>query len=398
MELTEQQIRSALEGEAGRARIELTDAAEPGLRLKVGFEDARWSVLARDADGKRIRIPIGNWPRIDLEAARSQARRLKRAMERPIDEDDSDLSVGRLLDLYERRRLSQLKKGKVIRRALDGALGGLRHREVRSLGRRDISAAVDAIADRAPIHANRMLAYAKAFFGWAVGRGYLEANPAAGISKPTREVTRDRTPSLSELVEIWQASDGLGYPFGPVIKLLILTAARRDEIGGMRATELDLADDRSLGCWTLPASRSKNGRAIRVPLGASAAEILGKAIEARPDDGPFVFSTTGATAISGWSKAKCRIDKAIAAARVVAGISEPMESWRFHDLRRSFATHACDLLEIDPAVADRCLNHVGASTTSTVSRIYARNEMFAQRREALSKWADLLAEAIKEDE
>ena len=83
----------------------------PGLRLRVSLNEVRWSVLTNGVDGRRIRIPIGQWPSVDLECARSQARRLKRAMERPADEDDADLSVGRLLDLYDGRRLVQLRKG-----------------------------------------------------------------------------------------------------------------------------------------------------------------------------------------------------------------------------------------------------------------------------------------------
>lgn len=108
------------------------------------------------------------------------------------------------------------------------------------LSRRDIAEAIDKIADRAPIQANRSLAYTKAFFGWCVRRGYLEANPSAGISKPTRERTRERTPSLDELADIWSAAGASGYPFGHVVRLLILTAARRDEVGGLRMDELEL--------------------------------------------------------------------------------------------------------------------------------------------------------------
>ena len=157
----------------------------------------------------------------------------------------------------------------------------------------------------------------------------------------------------------------------------------------MRVAELDIGSDPSLACWVIPAERSKNGRAIRVPLAPLAAAILTKALGERGEAGPFVFSTTGRAAVSGWSKAKARIDRLIAASRAAAG-REPMAPWRFHDLRRSFATNACDVLHVDPAVADRCLNHVGAGTTSTVSRIYSRNELFDQRRDALAKWANLL--------
>ena len=241
------------------------------------------------------------------------------------------------------------------------------------------------------IHANRVLAYMKAFFGWAVGRGYLESNPAVAISKPSREVTRDRTPSLAELVEIWLAAGELGYPFGPAIHLLILTASRRDEIGGMRLTEVSLPAGQDDGFWTLPSSRSKNGRAIRLPLAPLARATLERAIAGRAIESPFVFTTTGRTQISGWSRAKARIDQRVRIRRRSLGVAEGMPDWRFHDFRRAFATAACDLLSVDPAVADRCLNHTGAATTSTVARIYGRSELFEPRREALNRWAELLA-------
>ena len=161
----------------------------------------------------------------------------------------------------------------------------------------------------------------------------------------------------------------------------------------MRVAELDLPPDIDDGCWTLPAGRSKNGRAIRMPLAALARQVVSQALAARTVDGDFVFSTTGETPVSGWSRAKSRVDKLIRERRRRHGVLADMPPWRFHDLRRTFATAACDVLQIDPAVADRCLNHVGASTTSTVSRIYARNEMFEQRRDALVRWAELLATA-----
>jgi integrase len=246
------------------------------------------------------------------------------------------------------------------------------------------------MADRAPIHANRVLAYLKAFFGWAVGRGYLETSPAAGISKPSREVTRDRTPSVDEVAEIWEAAGDLGYPFGPAIQLLVLTASRRDEVGDIRLAELSIGSDGQGGCWTLPPSRSKNGRAIRTPIVPAAGRVLQAALIARTVEGPYVFSTTGWSPVSGWSRAKARIDAIIQIRRGERGILESMPAWRFHDLRRAFATAACDQLQIDPAIADRCLNHVGASTTSVISRVYARNELFDQRREALERWARLL--------
>jgi integrase len=347
----------------------------------------------RVADQNRLRIPLGNWPDVPVAEARKLVAKLKATFEPPAAEETAALTVAKLLDRYDTRRLSQLRKRRVILRAITVALAPLSRREASELTRRDIAEIVDDMADRAPIHANRVLAYVKAFFGWAVGRGYLEANPAIGIAKPTREVTRERTPSVDEVVEIWNAAGDLGYPFGQIMRLLVLTASRRDEVGAMRVAEVNLPAEGDEGCWTLPAGRSKNGRAIRMPLAPLARQVLTEALAARSVKGEFVFSTTGETPVSGWSRAKSRIDKLICERRRRRGVLADMPPWRIHDLRRTFATAACDVLQIDPAVADRCLNHVGASTTSTVSRIYARNEMFEHRRDALVRWAELLAAA-----
>ncbi len=392
-QITDQRISAALARPDRAASIELADTIEPGLLMRVGPQCARWSYRMRVGDQSRLRIPLGNWPDIPVATARELVAKLKATFDPPAAEESAVLTVAKLVDRYDARRLSQLRKRRVILRAITVALAPMSQRDASELTRRDISEIVDNMADRAPIHANRVLAYLKAFFGWAVGRGYLETNPAVGISKPSREITRDRTPSVDEAVEIWDAAGDLGYPFGQIVRLLILTASRRDEVGAMMIAELNLPSDGDHGCWTLPASRSKNGRAIRMPLAPLARHVVAEALAARTVAGEFVFSTTGQTAVSGWSRAKSRIDELIRKRRRRCGVLADMPPWRFHDLRRTFATAACDVLQIDPAVADRCLNHVGASTTSTVSRIYARNEMFEQRRDALVRWAELLTAA-----
>lgn len=391
--LTDEFVARALQAPGGCRRGELIDGIENGLRLRIGATAVSWSVTARGPAGKRIRVSIGRWPDISVAEARSFASRIKASFAPAVPEQDQIFTLRHLLDLYRTRRLSQLRKGLVIGRTIEAGLFRLMTYEPCELSRRLIAQEIDAISMRAPIQANRTLAYVKAFFSWAEGRGYLEGNPAASITRPVRERVRERTPTLEELVEIWRAAERLNYPFGPAIQLLILTAARRDEIGRMRVEELDLPSSGPNGVWVLPASRSKNGRSIRNPLAPTARAIIEGALQRRPHDSPWVFSTTGAGAISGWSKAKQRLDQSIAKSRKLAGL--PMiDPWRLHDLRRAFATAACDLLDVDPAVADRCLNHVGASTTSTVARVYGRSELFAQRKEAVTRWAELLQEAL----
>lgn len=391
--LTDEWISNAVAAAARGRRLELGDHVEPGLRLRIGEASAKWSVMAGSAGGERTRLPLGSWPAVNLDRARALARAFKRTFAETSEPELDELAVVTLLARYRARRLVQLRKGAVIGRALEVTLDPLKHRSAAELTRREIGMVIDDLAERAPIHANRVLAYMKAFFNWAVGRGYIETNPAISIAKPTRERTRDRTPSLAEVAEIWLAAKTLGYPFGPVVQLLILTAARRDEVGSMRVVEVvDPASCAVADCWTLPAERSKNGRALRIPLSEAARDLITQALAARPKDSTFVFSTNAASPISGWSRAKTRLDKAISARRKT---KPPLDPWRFHDLRRSFATHACDALHIDPIVADRCLNHVGASTTSTVARIYSRNELFDQRQDALDRWAEAVALAVQ---
>jgi integrase len=304
------------------------------------------------------------------------------------------LTVGDLLCAYERRKLHQLRRGAATYRHLKTVLQPVAGKDVTLLTRRELGMLIDDLADRAPIQANRTLAYMKAFFGWAVGRGYMDTSPAAPLAKPVREIARERAPDIVELAEIWVAAESLGYPFGDAVRLLMLTASRRDEVSAMRVDELDLGACGTL-CWTIPAARSKTGRSIKLALPNLARSIVESALAARPAGSQWVFSTNGSRPISGWSKAKARLDQTIVRHRLLENV-EPayLTPWRLHDLRRSFATLACDALNIDPAVADRCLNHVGASTRSTISRVYGRSEFFEQRKDALSRWSELIQAAV----
>ena len=406
--LTKVSIDAAVARARVGERVELADDREPGLRLRAGEQSAKWSALVRLADGRRVRVPLGSWPATGIADARKAAQAAKGKAETGANPNaerraarDGASSLRELVDTYAKAELAQHKRGAATRRAIEATLKPFLTRDAVSVTRRDVARVIDKHAQQAPIAANRNLAYVKAFFAWAVGRGHLVANPAVDIAKPSAEAARARTPTLGELVEIWNAAGTLGYPFGHAVRLLMLTAMRREEITAMQVDEIHLpTDDGEPATWTLPAARSKNGRAIRVPISPLARAVLVEALRARPSGrGGLVFTTTGATPVSGWSKAKARLDAIIAAERAKAALDdgrdpETMAPWRIHDLRRGFATLACDVLHVDPAVADRCLNHVGASTTSTISRVYGRSEMFDQRKEALTAWADLLDRAI----
>lgn len=300
-----------------------------------------------------------------------------------------------LLDQYCKSRRDKARRSadEIERILRKDVLPTWANRAVETITRHEAVSLIDSVKDRgAPILANRILANLKAMFRWAVNRGLIAISPIDGLEKPATEISRDRVPSKEELVEIWQASLKMTGPFGAAIRILVLTGQRRDEVGEMRWSELDL--DRAL--WTLPASRTKNGQPHIIPLAPMAIEIL-KLIP-RFSNSDFVFSTTGIRPISGWSTAKRQIDRLINVARQEVrqdGIPKKMEAWRIHDLRRAFATGMNDL-GILPHVADRILNHV-AKKKGGVMAVYNRAEYLNERKEAILIWEDSLRRWLCDD-
>lgn len=423
--MSEQLTRKAIEAliatakEEGAAQLELIDERERGLRIRVGKRAATWQLKIRLKTGEQSRIKLGLWPEMGISDARVAARKNRTAVDeganpnekareevrQEVAEKRSRVTLSEVLRRYGEEVLCHHRSGDATRRALDGRKGllrGLLKQPLSAITRQDVAEAVRATAKTAPISANRKLAYASAFFNWCVEEELIVANPAERIRKPAKENVRDRFHSLGELREIWAATEAMGYPFRQFFRLAIVLPMRREEIAAMPITDLTLGPDDSAdgGVWTLPADRTKNSRALRVPLSCLARSIILEAIEHedRPKESPFVFSTTGETSISGFSKAKRRVDEKIEEARLARfeeagkkyGEADAMPAWTLHDLRTSFSTHACEILGVPPHVADRILNHVATATTSKIMRVYNKSELYEPRREALAAWAGLL--------
>jgi integrase len=235
-------------------------------------------------------------------------------------------------------------------------------------------ALLDSVEDKHGFYmANRTLAAIRKLFNWAMDeRGIIDATPIGRKMARGKEVARDRVLEDDELRAIWNASDNLGYPFGPMLKLLLLTGQRRSEVANMQWSELDLDE----GVWTIPGERSKNERPHAVPLSAAALEI----INALPRfQGPFVFSTTdGKRPVSGFSTFKRRANS----------LSGAM-GWRLHDLRRTCRTGMA-ALGVPETVAERVLNH----QQDKLVRTYNRHEYLDEKRDALDRWACRVAEIV----
>ncbi len=375
-------------------RIERFDAGAPGLALRVTDRGMKsWSVYYRLA-GTHLRKTIGGWPEIGVAEARDSAREIKKQAAAGIDprtvqqaeeaearaqaeaEADRLKAFGPLAEKYIARECPKLARGadteSVIRREI---LPHWSDRPLAELRKRDALVLTDALIDAGkPAAAFKLYEILKRLGNWLVERDEIEVSPFASMKPPADKVTRDRALKDREIAALWLACDemGLGYPFGPLLRLLLLTGQRRAEVAAMQRDELDLEK----ATWVIPGARSKNNLAHVVPLSGAAVSI----IKSLPRfGGPFVFTTTnGERPVSGFSKCKRRID-------TLAGVAD----WRLHDLRRTCRTGLA-ALGVPEIVCERVLNHQPRGLVKT----YNRHEYLNEKRDALARWARRVQEIV----
>ncbi len=263
-------------------------------------------------------------------------------------------------------------------------------------------------SEGASVQANRTLTRLRTFCRWCIANDLLAADPTAEVRKPARETPRDRVLSDDEIRAFWQGTETLDRSparrtskpikaplperqrpalFGPLFRLLLLTAQRENEVAGMRWSEID----RDKRVWTIPGARSKNGKPHIVHLSGLALEALDRM--PRIDGQDLVFSAGGKNPASGFSHAKTRLDRLmlardkerlIAARKAREAGQAVLEPFTLHDLRRS-ATTGMAQLGIAPHIADRILNHQ-AGTIRGVAAVYNRFEYLEERKAALEAW------------
>jgi len=375
LRLTDKAIRHAEAPDGGRA--ELWDELVSGLLLRVGTRRKTWQVSYR-AHGKRRRLTIGNYPATSLREAREHARKVveQAAAGEPPEPATTPQrrSFGEVVDEWIKRDQSGNKTAAEARRTISRECGAWWDRPVDTIGRADVLAVLDAAVDRgAATQANRTLAYLRRLFNWCLQRGLVDSSPVANVKAPTREAARDKTLTDSELAAVWRATDRLGFPFGPAVRLLILTAQRRTEAGAMTWPAVDL----EAATWTIPAASNKSGRPHVVPLSPPAVDVLRGLPRIQPAAGSpaYVFTTNGRTPASGWSKAKRRLDE-------LSGVTD----WRLHDLRRTVATGLV-AQGFRPDVVEAALNHANPGG-SQLSSVYQRHHYLPEMRAALESWGE----------
>jgi integrase len=222
--------------------------------------------------------------------------------------------------------------------------------------------------------ARAMLSCLSRMFRYLLEHQRVEANPCTSIIRPPPPRARSRTLTDDEIRAFWQACEMLNPPFGPVLRLCLLTAARLNEVAALRWDELVDGEIR------LPGQRTKNHREHTIPLAPLAQQIIA-GVQRFPNS-ELVFTTTGTTPVSGWSKVKNRID----------ALMGPIPEWRFHDLRRSAAT-GMGRCGADPHVVERALNHVSGSFGG-VAGVYQQHRYRDEVRAALEAWGALVAKIV----
>jgi integrase len=261
-------------------------------------------------------------------------------------------------------------------------MSGILDKPVRIVARKDMLDVLDIVQRRSANAARLLLVDLRPFFKWAVSRELLDIDPMTNVEPPKPAEKRERVLEDFEVKAFWQAAGEMSWPFASIYRLLLLTGARREEVAGMPRGELDL----EAGLWQIPGARTKNGRPHRVPLMPPALSLLDPAAIAAAKTGlgypesELIFSTTGKTPPSGWSKAKKALD-----ARMKEILGQKFKPWRVHDLRRTAATGMEDL-GIPTHIVETALNHVSGAKAGIVG-IYQRAQHKEAVRAAFEAWA-----------
>jgi integrase len=351
------------------------DAKLAGFGKRTRDGRATWVIQYR-LGHKQRRMTLGSAEKLTQTQAREQAR--KRLAQVELGQDPAaDKQQGRADAKHTLRSVIAdylaAKKGAVrgrtyaeLVRYLENYWAPLHGVPVNAVRRADVAIELGKmVRNNGSTAAARARVALSAFYVWAMGEGVADANPVIGSNKPVEGPPRDRVLDDSELAAIWHAAPDGDY--GRIVRLLVLTGCRREEIGSLRWTEID-TNERLI---RLPAERVKNGLAHNVPLTDLAWSIL----QERPVTGEHVFGWDG-TGFNSWSRGKEGLDRVL---------GDKVAPWRLHDLRRSCATRMADI-GVMPHIIEAVLNHQSGHKRGPAG-VYNRSRYEREVRNALARWA-----------
>jgi len=325
--------------------------------------------------GSQVVRSIGRHGPLTPDTARARAKQLLGVVAGGTDPFAQALSgegFAASIDRYLERKRSSLKPNsfKDTERYLRNHCAPLHRLRLDQIDRRKVAALLGEIeTSSGPAARNRARSVLSSLFSWCISEGLLETNPVQGTAKANQNGSRERVLTGDELRQLWR---GLGDDrFSEIVRLLLLTGQRRNEIGHLQWSEIDFA--RKL--IVLPPERVKNGRQHEIPLSRQALTVVER--QPRRNSSAFLFSDV--EGFKNWDAAKQRLDQRL-----------PIAPWTLHDLRRTAATQMAEL-GVLPHVIEQALNHVSGAKAG-VAGVYNRSKMSDAVREGLQRWADHLAQ------
>jgi integrase len=397
-------------------RYEVMDSIVPGFGVRVTDKGRRTFVLVARFPGSQnpTRRAIGEYGALTLDKAREKARSWIEVLGKGIDpeaeeerqklqelrlKENSFAAVAeefiRLAVIGPDRKCPKQRKGFVVERELRGEfIERWAKRPITSITPHDVVAVLDAAVERgAPYQAHNLLGHVRRLFNWAIARGVygLDRSPCDRM-KPKdvigKKALRTRILRDAEMRALWAATESMGYPYGPLIRLLVLTGQRKSEVSDARWSEFDL--QRAL--WTIPAERMKADAPHTVPLTAEAVAVL-ESLPRFPNGGHLFSTTLGQKPVSGFSKAKIRLDEFLSAElRNRAGELGIVhfEPWTIHDIRRTVRT-GLSALPIPDLVRELVIAHAKPG----LHKVYDQYGYLDEKRRALESWEARLLEIVR---
>ena len=281
------------------------DDAQSGLAVRISSTGRKVFLAQYTLAGGKRRVPIGRWGAISLAQARLAARAILGDVAKGLDPAGikaaaridamaaaqvDRLTLAVLLGEWDKLALAVRRESyrREALRAVKLAYADHLHKPAATLTRDDALFPLDRLvsAGKGAI-AGRTLAYGRACYRWALRRGMVPGNPFDSLPIPAGTVSRDRVLTAEELALVWRHASGLGEPFAALIQVLVLTAQRREEVAGIRRSELSTDG----AVWVIPKERAKNGRAHTVHLAPASRTIIKGVAQVGSSD--LVFTTTG---------------------------------------------------------------------------------------------------------
>jgi integrase len=392
VKLTDSKLQAFKAPEKGQ--VEHSDSDVPGLRIRIGASGAKTFILRKRVGEKLHNIALGRYsPRFGLADARKKARSLISDLEAgkaaplPARVSSQKTSTIRSMMPTYLRSKEKLRSAHDLKSVVNKyILPGLGDRYADSVTRGEISRFIAEIAEVHPSRARNVLAQLSAFYSWALPQlDSLPGNPCRDAGRPPKPKARDRVLSDLELAGLWQVAEGEALPWGPALKLLMLTGARRSEVFEADRDEIDIKAKE----WVIPAERAKNGLPHIVPLSSEAVAVI-KSLPVY-EGSPKLFPAMGnpENGPSGHSRALNRFRKSLNEALE----REQTDRWTLHDIRRTVAT-GFQRLGVRFEVTEAVLNHISGAKGG-VAGVYQRHDWKTEKRSALDAWGKHLLGVVR---